>query len=231
MDITRHNLFNLVHKGLRYSLFDTAIKFQHADLGNKESAEGAIGQLEQVLKLFEGHAYLEDNFINEPLSHRDYAIADLFEKEHEEDERLGEMLKELISNWKKATSYEARKSKGLKLFYAFNEFMAFNLNHMNKEEIALNKSLWAHYTDVEIKAMVQHMLMTVGPEKIRPYNPWMVKAANNEEIVQWFNDIHAHAPADVYEAFYQLAENMLPTERMEHIRASVPPVKNVSPVL
>jgi hypothetical protein len=171
----------------------TPPSLQQADLSDPQSVS-VIEQVDLLLVLFESHARNEDHFFNEPLEQSHPEVAKLFEKEHEEDHRLGVVISGLTDSWKKAGKKEKRAEIGKHLFYAFNEFVAFNLYHMNKEEIKLNEVLWREYSDVSIKATEQALVQSISPEKMAVYAKWMVRGANNAEILKWLDEVKEICP-------------------------------------
>lgn len=217
MTTTRYNSFNQIHKGLRAQLYDTALKIQQADMSQAESAAPVIEQIEEVLFLFESHAHGEDHYFNEPLEKTNPEVATLFEKEHVEDHRLANVLSSLIASYKEAATAETRTEKGKHLFYAFNEFIAFNLYHMNKEEIELNAALWNRYSDSEIRSIEQTLVQNIPPQKMMKYAKWMIRGINNNEIIHWLEEVRAFAPAPVFEMLITIAETELPAERYQSI--------------
>ncbi len=220
MNAQRYNTFNLAHKGLRALLYDTALKLQQADLSDQSSIE-SIGQVEQVLGLFESHAHHEDQFFNEPLEQSNPDVAKVFEKEHEEDHRLARVIARLIDSWKDAALPEKRQEIGKHLFYAFNEFIAFNLYHMNKEELQLNEVLWKEYSDDTIKATEQALVQAIPPAKMAAFAHWMIKGINNPELTKWLGEVKRFAPAPVFEMLDGIAKTQLADDHYNKIRASV----------
>jgi hemerythrin-like domain-containing protein len=59
----RYNIFKLIHKGLRASLYQTALQLQQTDFLSEEETEAAINSVNEIVMLFEGHADKEDNYI------------------------------------------------------------------------------------------------------------------------------------------------------------------------
>lgn len=213
MKPSRYNSFNQIHKGLRVLMYETATQLQQVDL-SKSISINAIDQMKEVLLLFESHAHSEDQFFNKPLEKKDPAVSILFLKEHEEDHRLGEVLNDLLNQWKSANDDEARALIGRNLLYAFNEFIAFNLYHMNKEEIELNTALWKHYSDEEIKSTEQELVQQVSPAKIMRYAKWMIRGINDNELYHWLKEVRANAPEMVFNGLLEVAKEQLSTERM-----------------
>jgi hypothetical protein len=181
-------------------MYETATHLQHADFTDTESAAETLQQVESLVGLFEGHAHGEDHFYNEPLEAKDPGIGKMFEKEHEEDHRLSEVLLQLAADWRKATTADKRKEAGDLLFYAFNEFVAFNLYHMNKEELELNEALWRNFTDEEIRTIEQTLVSQIPPDKMMKYAHWLMRGLSLNDLVYWLTPIQLNAPAPVFDA-------------------------------
>jgi hypothetical protein len=217
MNTLRYNSFNQIHKGLRAQLYDTALRLQQTDMSDAKAAASVIEQVEEVLYLFESHAHGEDHYFNEPLEKTNPEIATLFVAEHVEDHRLAKMLSDLITSYREASTFQVRAEISKRLFYAFNEFIAFNLYHMNKEEIELNAALWEHYSDAEIKSIEQTLVESIPPQKMMKSAKWMIRGINNIELIHWLEEVRRFAPPPVFEMLISIAETELPVERFELI--------------
>ncbi|MEP2671272.1 MAG: hemerythrin domain-containing protein [Cyclobacteriaceae bacterium] len=213
MNNPRYNSFLLIHKGLRTLLYETSTQLQQGDLSDPQC--DVIDQIEKVLFLFEGHAHGEDKFYNGPLMDKDARISSMFMKEHEEDHRLGEVLTDLVDQWRNASDNNARAFTGRNLLYAFYEFIAFNLYHMNKEELELNQVLWSYYTDEEIKATEHTMVQQIAPEKMIQYAKWIIRGNNDEDLYQWLKGVQMFAPVEVFKSLFAIAQTELNTERVQ----------------
>lgn len=230
MNPDRYNSFNQVHKGLRAFLFDTAIRLQQSDLADQRSAN-VIDQIDLLVDSFEAHAYHEDHFFNEPLEDVRPDVAHLFEKEHQEDHRLGIVLKNQLEEWRNATNPDAKRIIGQHLFYTFNEFIAFNLYHMNKEEIVLNRVLWETYTDDQIRTTEQTLVQSVPPQKMMLTMKWMLRGINDTEIIIWMKGVQLNAPAPVYAILISMAEQELEPSRWSRIQKALHTRENnVNPI-
>lgn len=218
MQQNRYNSFNQIHKGLRALLFETATDLQRADLSDAEEGRQAIDQLTEVMMLFESHAHGEDHFFNTPLEQKESGMAELFIKEHEEDHRLAQVLENLIDQWKQETSCEGRALVGRNLLYAYYEFIAFNLYHMNKEEIELNANLWKHYTDAEIKSIEQTLVNQIPPQKMAAYARWMIRGINDQELFKWLNEVRHFAPKEVFSMLTSIARENLNGYRFQSLQ-------------
>lgn len=218
MNQPRYNTFNQIHKGLRVLLYETATHLQQADLSDPVSGADAVEQVNEVVYLFDSHAHGEDQFFNEPLEKIDPKVSQLFVKEHEEDHRLSLVLTDLISQWRAENTADGRANTGRNLLYAFNEFIAFNLYHMNKEEIELNGVLWKHYSDTQIKQVEQTLVQQIPPQKMAIYAKWMIRGINDEELFHWLNEVRMFAPMEVYNMLMGIGKEQLAETRFDTLQ-------------
>lgn len=217
----RYNMFNQIHKGLRALLYETALEIQHTDFWNVEEAEEVIEGINEVVRLFEKHAHTEDNFVFPAVGKYDPAIADAFEQEHVKDHLLGQLLSESITNYKNAGVITEKAEAGRQVHNAFVKFMAFNLEHMAKEEDLLNKILWRYYTDADLAAITQQIISHVQPGDMMQYSKWMMRGLNNSEITGWLRNIEKNAPEPVFQALFSTAERELPERRFRQVLESL----------
>jgi hypothetical protein len=137
--MNRYNGFAMSHKGLRAMLFSTALEFQQTDPDDDNATNSVLTKLEQVLQSFDAHSELEDEYIFPLLETKKPDLTDAFEKDHELDRMLTKMLGDSISLYRLSAPAE-RPYLWFQLFMAFNDFTAFNLGHMNREETCFMKS-------------------------------------------------------------------------------------------
>jgi len=218
MKTLRYNAFNQIHKGLRALLYDTAIAIQHTDFLLPAQVHETFGKIEKTLWLFEGHAHTEDELLFPLLQSLSPDIVMDFEQQHQRDHELGESLRKLINAYNNAEDANARIHCGILLLQAFNEFTAFNLEHMNREETIINEALWQHYTDQDILAIEKTIVASIPAEKNPWYWKWMMRGLNNTEIITWLKKVKAFAPTAIFEALTGVAARELPTDRWTAIR-------------
>ncbi|MGN6569058.1 MAG: hypothetical protein ACTHJ0_13945, partial [Flavipsychrobacter sp.] len=191
MSENRYNVFNQIHKGLRNLLYSTAIDIQRTDFV-AETAKGTIDKVLLVLELFEEHAHNEDTHLLPLIEKHDAALVAEFERDHEIDHKLSETLREHAAEWIKATNNNQRIALGQAIFYGFNEFVAFNLYHMNREENILLFTLWKHYTDQDILKAERAIVESIKLETLMLESQWMMRSLNNSEIVNWLSGLRLH---------------------------------------
>ena len=217
----RYNAFNMIHKALRHMMYDTALTLQQTWFADNNEAAIAIEKIESVIHIFERHAHHEDNYVLPAVEKYDAALVASFEAEHEKDLSLGNMLKNLINIYRNVNFEEERINVGSAICKAFIDFMVFNLEHMGKEEILINKVLWEHYTDEQLHGISQQITASIPPEEMAYTSKWMIRSINNKEAIGWLSQVKAAAPAFVLQSIITEAVNTLPAERLERIQEGI----------
>jgi hypothetical protein len=213
MNTTRYNLFNQVHKGLRALLYETALAIQHTDFLQPQQAALTFKKIEKVLWMFEGHADIEDSVVFPQLVSVAPDVVKDFEEQHETDHRLGQDLGDIIASYGYAQTPADRQQCGINLLLAFNEFTAFNLQHMNKEETIIMGLFWQHFTDEGLFAMEREIVSRVPPDKQEFSQRYMLRGLNDAEINGWLQKVKRGAPEPVFKRLIELAPQELPEER------------------
>lgn len=221
MQQSRYNIFNQIHKGLRAMLYDTALRIQQTDFTQEEQAVPTIRQLEKVLAYFDKHADHEDEFILPAIRKHARLLVKELEGEHTTDRALSVSLQKHIREWLISQHAAAKRKAGLHMLYDFNAFIAFNLYHMNKEELLFNQVLWEHYTDEEIFLIDHALVASVSPDLLMAVSRWMMRGISNEEIIGWLNGVKNNAPPEAFGVFMTLAEEELSPERLKDVQASL----------
>ncbi len=217
----RYNIFYQVHKGLRALLYETAILLQQTDFSNDEETGTIAGRISEVVELFDKHAHSEDNNILNAIESLEPSAASLFAEEHVKDHELSNRLTAIINMFDAAGSGEEKEELGSALRVAYTEFVAFNLQHMAKEENQLSQLLWKHFTDEELHAITIQIISRIPVEQLNAFNVWMMRGLSNNEISHWLKQIKNTAPDEVFNGMMQLAEEELPYSRYRTVTESL----------
>ncbi len=216
--MTRYNIFNHIHKGLRALLFETALQLQQTDFTNADEADAATQQVQLVLDLFDEHAHTEDQYVLPELQQYEPSVVDVFEKEHQKDLLMSRQLSEWLKAFGYAIAPGAKKDIGKGINIAFVDFMNFNLEHMKKEEDVLNNLFWNYYTDPQLKALTQAILAHVPKDKMPAYSKWMMRGLSNDEITSWLKEVKNNAPDFVFQSLMDLASVELSEQRWQQVQ-------------
>ena len=220
MSEQRYNVFNMIHKALRALFYDTAVTIQRTDFDQPE-ANAAIKKIEMVLQLLEEHSHHEDEFILPLVMTTNVELSNDFKKDHEVDHKLVEDLLKQIEDWRNATTAQQKIEAGSGIFMSFNEFIAFNLYHMNKEETLLLFALWKQYTDEELLNTSQQIVAKIQPQTLAFESEWMIRSNSNQEIINWLMGVKLSGVERVYDQLLLSAKNILPAERFNLIYKSL----------
>jgi hypothetical protein len=207
--MNRYNSFYLIHKGLRAMLYDTALTLQQTDFSNIETSMNALAKVNDVLFAFDNHAHHEDHFIFPMVETHEPALAESFEKEHVEDHRLSDNLKNLLAIYENALLDEERIVCGSAITKSFVEFMVFNLQHMAKEEVYINEALWKYYTDEQIISESQKLIASIPPAEMQLSSKWMLRGISTADAIVWMKGIKNSAPEFVFKGLINLAQSVL----------------------
>src|SRR5829696_5368820 len=190
----RVNIFNQIHKGLRASLYNTAIHLQQTDFTVETEADEALNKVKEVVMLFDEHAHKEDKFVLPAISQFEPSLVDSFEQEHVTDLALSAQLSSAVESFNTLLKAADRAKAGKKLNIDFVEFLAFNLKHMAREEDIINKILWRYYSDLEIIQIQQGIVQNTAPWHQDFFSKWMLRGINNTEAALWLRTVERSAP-------------------------------------
>ena len=213
----RFNSFNMIHKALRAMMYDAALTLQQTYFADVEEAEIALAKVEAVVNEFEQHAYHEDTFMLPAIEAFEPQLVEEFEKEHVADIEIGNRLQTLLHIYRSLETDEERINCGSCISKSFRDFMVFNINHMSKEEIEINRILWANYTDEELLELNRRLTASIPPEQKMVSAKWMLRSINKAEAISWLQAVKETSPSFVFDALIDLTYTELP----EQIRAEV----------
>ncbi|GAO41882.1 hemerythrin domain-containing protein [Flavihumibacter petaseus] len=206
----RFNAFGLIHKALRAMLFDVDLELQQADWNKPEDVRQLISKLQQVLNAFEHHAYIEDNYVLPLIAGKDRHLQQELEGEHQQDKILTEALLEHIEAIQKPGNPLEKSIHANAIQYAFHAFVAFNLDHMNKEETTFNRVLWQYYSDEEIMAVNEQISKMIEPASRENGLLWMLRGCNAAEISMLMQKLEQQLPAEAFHQFRKKAVAQVP---------------------
>ena len=205
----RYNIFNMIHKALRFKLYNTALTLQQTYFGDSTEATPAFDKINEVINAFEQHGHHEDTILMPVIAEFQVATIASFEKDHIDDRQLGEDLVHLQNIYHAAQTCTERIIAGSAICKAFVDYMIFNLQHMQREEIELNKLLWDNFTDDEIQKIDAQIIASIPAEEMALNVQWVMQAINSDEVTNWLIAVKQTAPEHVFASFFELTETCL----------------------
>ncbi|CAN5893395.1 hypothetical protein BH11BAC4_BH11BAC4_05130 [soil metagenome] len=166
----RYNTFNMIHKSLKAMLYDTALSRQQTYFADAAETALAFEKMNEVINeviiAFEKHGMHEDTILMPVIATYDPAMIASFEDEHKEDLSLGNKLMHLQNVYNATASDEEKVIAGSVITRAFRDYMIFNLEHMQREEVELNQLLWDYYSDKELLEINARIVAGIPPAEL-----------------------------------------------------------------
>lgn len=209
-----------IHKGLRVYMYETATELQRTDLSDFHSANTVVSQIEFLIECFEAHAYFRNTFMN---SRSESTQSDLGEIKGEEFniEHAGGLLTNRIAEWRGARDSKQRRSSGQRLQFIFNEFIAFKLIQLNRDEDESSK-VSAYITSDSISCEnLRTLFRTLPTPVLITTMKWMVRGISDRELTSWMVDVKNHAPTQLHAILISMAEHEIEPSRWSRIEKSM----------
>jgi Hemerythrin HHE cation binding domain len=213
-------LYAPVHKGLRLALGNLSNHISKMNVEDQAKIDAFVKEFECVAGILHSHAENEDAEIEHFVKKLSPALADRLAIEHHETE---ELLKELEGVVRELTSSapEQRKEISFQLYQTFNRFHAAYLNHLQSEEVDIQKLLWANFSEGELHAITEAIISRVSPPHLMEYFRYMIPAQSLEEQVQILGVMKLSAPLPAYQATCSLAQEVLSAEEWNDLKTEL----------
>ena len=219
--MSRFNVFNQIHKGLRAMLYDTALTLQQTHFDDPGQADVTAKKVRTAVDIFESHTAHEDHFILPAIQQYEPSLADLFAMEHIKNHSLSEKLADLLVVHNHAVKPKVKIEAGQAISQAFQEFMVYNLEHMSKEETVLNEILWRYYSDAEIESISKRIVRSLRHDEETVTTAWMMRGLSNTEITAWLKEVKNNAPDFIFQSLMQTAAEELDAQRWQLVQETI----------
>jgi len=203
MTETRIDLYASIHKALRSFMADTLSAVGRIDVDDAGERSAVLAQLRSLLQLLEHHASIEDEFIHPAMQARRPGSADGAAAEHRRQAAALDELRRLAESVERAAGQRAAAAQAL--YRQLSLFIAENLAHMHEEETVNNTVLWAEYADVELAAIHDRIVASIGEQEMAQVIRWMVPSLTPHERAGLFGTLQAKAPAEVFQRLLEAA--------------------------
>lgn len=186
----RLDLFTSIHKGLRRSLFVTAMDLAGTDFSDAAAVARAHVAVDACLAFLREHAEHEDHHLVPRIAALAPELGEQLAAEHPALERAAIDVDSLwprlaMTNVSGPAAVPNREvtchALGAELVRRFQTFVAAQLRHMEREEREVNALFWAHLTDAELAAMRQAVLADIPPARAEEWRVLVGPAINRVE--------------------------------------------------
>jgi hypothetical protein len=201
------DLFTPIHKAVRSMIYSLGGRLQTADFSDKIASAALLVDLQHeftnavsascVLCLLHAHAGHEEAGIFPSMQSIDPGLIRALIDDHQEIRRR------LTSITKRAEELGAtdppaqRLLLGAQINREVNEFFAFYLTHMNKEEVTIVPEMKEHFTDAQLGAMQGAIMGSMPPERAASYLKWMLPSLSLGELTGMLTGLKLSSPPEL----------------------------------
>jgi len=208
----RHDVYGLIHKGLRAFMLDSLSRLGRVDVDSPASFSGAVAHTRALLGKLSEHLSHEDTFLHSALEARAPGTAAVTAIEHADHQKAFVELEQLLQACEQAFDRGRRAeleplTKQLYLNLSF--FVAENLAHMHREETETSKILWRLYSDDELRAIEGKIVASETPEQLAVGMRWMLPSLTPKERAGLLGGARRGLPAAAFQGLMVLAEDVL----------------------
>lgn len=199
--MNRVDLYRVPHRAIRALLFDTTLLFGRTDFAIEAEARLAISAGERLLGFLHEHAEHEEAVILPVIEALSPELAAELRADHHRTGGLEHELASLLARAAIAAECE-RVSLGMRLQQRLALLTAEHLVHLDREEVAANRLLWAHKSDAELEAMHLRIVQGIPPARLAEWFGWILPAMSCAERAPLVAGLLAMPP----ELFEQVTE-------------------------
>jgi len=198
------DLFTPIHKALRSMIYNLGGRLQSVDFADKAASAAVLADLEHefrnavsatcVLCLLHAHAGSEEAGIFPAMEPIDANMIQMLLEEHQEIRRRLVTLSTMAEELGATELPQRRLEWGIRINREANEFFAFYLAHMNKEEVTIVPAMKEHFTDDQMRAMQAAIIGAMPPERLAGYLRWMLPSLSLGELTGLLTGVKNGAP-------------------------------------
>ena len=197
--MTRVDVFTALHKGLRAELFRVIEGVGQTDFADPAGAARAAEALGSLFDLVEEHRRHEDEVILATVAYDSPELASDVRSEHA---RLGGEQSEIRRLTLRLASADTavRLALGRRIHERLVLAAAELLRHTVREEVEVNRLLWAHRGDAELRALVRGFWRSLPAERLARWLERVLPAANEEERASLLRGLCRDQRPELFEA-------------------------------
>ena len=197
----RHDMYHVIHKGLRYGHARLIQRLGSADHADPADSAAALAELRAFLALGEGHLDGEEREIHPAVEARAPGASAHAHEGHDDHERAFAELAALAAALDGAAGAD-RIALGRDLYRRFGLFAAADLAHMHEEETALLGTMHRLFTDDELAAIEARIVGRIDPAKMTGYMRLIVPALTPAERAGMLGGLRAVMPPEAFAALW-----------------------------
>jgi hypothetical protein len=162
----RIDLFVVVHKALRAELFASTTLSGRTDFRSASEAARATSSARALVGLLEEHAGHEDAVVLPELAALAPELHAAIAADHAKLDALHREITALATRIEGSAADAERVALGRRLYDRIGRLTADHLHHMQREEVEVNRTLWAHRSDEALAALHARIVRRIEPARM-----------------------------------------------------------------
>lgn len=215
----RFDIYRDVHKGLRQALFNLTIQVGSTDCTDSAATEQLHQAMIRCNDLLELHAMHEDRHVQPVVDALDPALSNAITQRHQEMEPVFAALVEDARAIDSAA--EDAPARQRRLYLDLSRFVADYLHHIADEEQKVQPLLEQHHDDSFLMELSARIRGEIPPPAMAMFLAEMIPAMNHGERLAMFSGMKHGAPAAVFKATCDLAQQVLDTADWQRLNAQL----------
>ncbi len=215
-----HDLYGVVHKGLRWAMFRALEGVARIDPDDVSARDVAVAQVRELLELLESHLQHENEFIHAALEARRPGASARIAGDHAHHQRSLDELAKAIREVEQSSVRE-RAASWRSLYLALSVFVGENLVHMEEEENLVQPVLEAVYSVEELAAIEAELVSHVPPDRLLRFVRYMLVAIPLQARVALLAGPRAEMPPEVFADFFAAATTLFTADERAELRRRI----------
>ena len=199
----RYDIYAPIHKALRQFMTDTLQRLGRLDLDDPQDLLLGLAQLDALLDAGGHHVQHENAFIHPAIEAHSRGASARIVADHQEH------LDAIAALRAEAATLRAMPTPALahRLYRHLTSFVAENFEHMDMEETAHNRALWAACSDAELQAIEGRIHASIDTAEMNVWLRWLIPALNPAERAALIGGLPPEARAPVLETARRLLDD------------------------
>jgi hypothetical protein len=198
-DLTRHNMYYAIHKGLRFGHARMLTALGVNNFANEAETEKVLAELRGLLALGRCHLESENREIHIAIETRAPGATSHAEEDHLDHEHAFTDIENLIRNIEDQPS-DRRAQAGRDLYSRYALFAAADIEHMHEEETELLQTMHRLFSDDELQMIEGRIVAAIQPAYMMGFLKLIIPAMTAPERLGMLRGMKEQMPPQVFDS-------------------------------
>lgn len=216
----RHDIYALIHKGLRACMTHVLVSVGRLDWTDSDDVAAAMDDVNELMLFCRSHVEKESTYVHAAMEARRPGSAGTADGDHVHHLRDIDALTAQAFTIRMLPVLR-REDAVRNLYRELARFVAENIEHMAMEESDHNRVLWDTHSDEEILAIEHAIVVSQTPQDAQRSLRWMLTAMQPTERAGFLGAIRQDAPAEVFHGVLQMLRTLLPERDLRKLHVAL----------